>query len=181
MKKLLLLMVLFVSAIATHAQSKVWQALWSEDNTTLYFAYSATNYAAGSSYTPESGGGAVTLTNVWSGATNGGISNRSWNSTVRSKVTTIVFEPSFKNFSPDYAHYWFSGCSVLKTVVGMENLKTNNLERMDEMFSGCTALESIDMHGKNTDNVSTVQAMLGPVSTILSSSTAPGKVPSMRR
>ncbi|MBQ9466068.1 MAG: BspA family leucine-rich repeat surface protein [Muribaculaceae bacterium] len=160
MKKLFSMILLLAGvALCASAQSEVWQALWSEGNTTLYFAYSDATLAAGDSYTPEGGGAAVTITNVWNGRANGGISNRSWNSTVRSKVTRVIFQPSFKNFYPDYAHYWFNSCSLLKTVEGTENLNTENLNRMDQMFSGCSSLESFTMTGKNTDKLQTVESM----------------------
>lgn len=160
MKKLFtLLLLLAATALSVVAETDKWNALWCEDNTTLYFVATGNSYAAGDSFTPADGSAAVTLTNVWGKTTNGGISNRSWNSTVRSKVTRVVFEPSFKNFYPDYAHYWFNSCSLLKTVEGLENLNTERLNRMDEMFSGCTSLENFTMTGKNTDNLQTVQSM----------------------
>ena len=59
-----------------------------------------------------------------------------------------------------YAHNLFSGLSSLQTFKGLENLKTDNITRMDDMFNGCSSLTSLSLPKSfNTSKVTNMQDM----------------------
>ncbi|WP_223903001.1 BspA family leucine-rich repeat surface protein [Lactobacillus laiwuensis] len=59
-----------------------------------------------------------------------------------------------------YANNLFSGLSSLQTFKGLENLKTDNITRMDDMFDGCSSLTSLSFPKSfNTSKVTNMQDM----------------------
>ena len=69
-------------------------------------------------------------------------------------ITTVRFDPSFAEYDGlTNTSYWFSQCSNLTSIEGIENLKTNNVTDMSYMFSNCTSLTELDLYGLNTSNV----------------------------
>ncbi|MBR5169290.1 MAG: BspA family leucine-rich repeat surface protein [Muribaculaceae bacterium] len=69
-------------------------------------------------------------------------------------VTRVVFAPSFSNVRPQTTYAWFSGMSNLTTITGMEEyLNTSEVTNMNNMFTGCSSLTSLDVSGFNTSNV----------------------------
>ena len=94
MKKLLLTLLLLISAFSIQAQTPY--AIWCEDNTTLYFTADGNTYAAGGTYNGQ------TITNVWNGnyIANSGDYAPAWNETVKSTVTNVVFDSSFASVRP---------------------------------------------------------------------------------
>ena len=59
-----------------------------------------------------------------------------------------------------YANNLFSGLSSLQTFKGLENLKTDNITRMDDMFNGCSSLTSLSLPKSfNTSKVTNMQDM----------------------
>ena len=78
----------------------------------------------------------------------------------REKLTTVVFDASFANFtSITSTRSWFYGCSNLTTITGIENLKTDNVTDMSYMFYNCSSLTSLDLSGFKTDNVTSMSDM----------------------
>ena len=80
-------------------------------------------------------------------------------SDVNERITKVVFDSSFKNYKPTSTEKWFSYCTKIKTIEGIENLITDEVTTMKEMFSGCSALTSINMSNFNTENVTTMEEM----------------------
>ena len=82
-----------------------------------------------------------------------------WND-YRSAIKTVVFDESF-----DACHtiksmsYWFEDCVHLTTITGLEYLHTENVTRMDYMFSYCKELTSLDLSSFNTANVTNMNYM----------------------
>ena len=75
-------------------------------------------------------------------------------------ITTIVFDASFASYtSLTSTAYWFCECTNLKTIVGIENLKTSNVTDMERMFSDCYALSSLDLSHFDTSKVTTMKCM----------------------
>ena len=70
-----------------------------------------------------------------------------------SSIKNIVFDESFKTYAPTLLSGFFSGCETLETISGLEYLNTANVEFMDHMFYGCSALTSLDLTNFNTANV----------------------------
>ena len=87
------------------------------------------------------------------------ISKESVSSSPYGNATTAVIDASFAGYRPISTAYWFSKCSLLTSVTGMENLNTSNVTDMNFMFSGCSALTSLDLSGFNTSNVTSMEYM----------------------
>jgi len=77
-----------------------------------------------------------------------------------SDITTVIFDDSFAQCSTitSTAH-WFSDCKKLTTIIGIDNLKTDNVADMSTMFAGCSALTSLDLSNFNTTNVTDMSGM----------------------
>ena len=72
----------------------------------------------------------------------------------RESITSVVFDNSFANCTTlTSTAYWFYGFKNLISITGISNLKTDNVTHMDNMFSGCSGLTSLDVTGFKTDNV----------------------------
>ena len=70
-----------------------------------------------------------------------------------SSIKNIVFDESFKTYAPTSLSGFFGGCETLETISGLEYLNTANVEFMDNMFNGCSALKSLDLTNFNTAKV----------------------------
>ena len=68
-------------------------------------------------------------------------------------ITNVVFDKSFKEYKPFKTSSWFRDCDNLTEVSGMENINTEELEYMDEMFQFCINLKYVDFTGFNTSKV----------------------------
>ena len=72
----------------------------------------------------------------------------------RENITTIEFDDSFANCTTlTSTAFWFYNCGKITSVIGISNLKTDNVTNMGWMFSGCSGLTSLDVSGFNTTNV----------------------------
>ena len=89
---------------------------------------------------------------------NTGNSSPDWSS-IRTKVTKVVFNSSFASARPTTTFYWFSGMSKLRSITGMPYLNTANVTNMSSMFSNCYKLTSIDLSHFNTTNVTSMSFM----------------------
>ena len=74
-------------------------------------------------------------------------------------ITRVVFDTSFAKYQPVTCYSWFSGCSNLTTIEGMENLNTSNVTSMEYMFSGCSSLTGLDLSGFSTGSVTNMRNM----------------------
>ena len=70
-----------------------------------------------------------------------------------SSIKNIVFDESFKTYAPTSLSGFFGGCETLETISGLEYLNIANVEFMDNMFNGCSALKSLDLTNFNTAKV----------------------------
>ena len=84
-------------------------------------------------------------------------SSPGWYSHVTFEI--VEFDSSFKDFRPTTTYSWFSGQNTLKTIIGIDNLKTDNVTNMKYMFSNCKALETLPISGFVTDNVTKMSGM----------------------
>ena len=150
-------------------QTKVAQAIWTEDNKTLTFYYGPQRKEGGTF------GGRV-VTKVWSGtnvtnSTSTYLSGRNyspWGVETYDKATTVVFDASFADVKPQNNRYWFNGFSALTDINGLKYLDTSESNSMYNMFDGCSALESIDVSGLNTDNITSMAFMFSGCSSLKS-------------
>ena len=75
------------------------------------------------------------------------------------KIKKVVFDASFANARPTSCYYWFCGCSKLTDIEGIENLNTENVTNMSNMFMGCEALTYLDVTNFNTAEVTDMSYM----------------------
>ena len=85
-----------------------------------------------------------------------------------SSIKNIVFDESFKTYAPTSLSGFFYGCETLETISGLEYLNTANVEFMDNMFNGCSALKSLDLTNFNTAKVTNMGNMFEGCSALTS-------------
>ena len=85
-----------------------------------------------------------------------------------SSIKNIVFDESFKTYAPTLLSGFFYGCETLETISGLEYLNTANVEFMDYMFNGCSALKSLDLTNFNTAKVTNMGNMFNGCSALTS-------------
>lgn len=89
-----------------------------------------------------------------------------WNVS-RSSIKKVVFDESFKDYTPITCEYWFDGCSNLAEIVDMDKyLNTEYVTNMAHMFSECKSLTGLNLSNFNTINVSSMDYMLWGCSSI---------------
>ena len=75
-------------------------------------------------------------------------------------ITTVVFDDSFADCTTlTSTASWFKNFHKLTSIVGISNLKTDNVTSMLWMFSGCSSLTSLDLSNFNTENVTNMVGM----------------------
>ena len=74
-------------------------------------------------------------------------------------IENIVFDESFKTYAPTSLEQFFSSCSTLETISGLEYLNTANVKYMSDMFYGCQKLSSLDLSKFNTEKVTDMRGM----------------------
>ena len=120
-------------SLPANAEGTVGYVQWDEDSKTLTFK--------GGESVPE---GAYEL--------NTGYDNPGWN-VGRESVTKVVFDESFKDVRPTSCYRWFCAFTQLTTIKGIENLNTENVTNMRDMFNTCKGLENLDLSSFNTAKV----------------------------
>ena len=85
-----------------------------------------------------------------------------------SSIKNIIFDESFKTYAPTSLREFFKNCKALETISGLENLNTANVTDMNYMFSGCSALTSLDLKNFNTENVTDMYNMFDGCSDLTS-------------
>ena len=84
-----------------------------------------------------------------------------WNNVneVKSSCEKVVFDDSFKDIRPTSCFHWFNDFSALQTIEGIENLNTEEVTNMMNMFANCSSLTSLDLSLFNTENVMYMTSM----------------------
>ena len=90
-----------------------------------------------------------------------------WN-THNTKISKVVFEASFANARPTSCYAWFQNFIKLKQIEGIENLNTENVTNMSDMFYSCSGLISLDVTHFNTANVTSMRGMFDGCSGLIS-------------
>ena len=81
-----------------------------------------------------------------------------WN-TNQKNISKVVFEASFANARPTNCYAWFLNFKNLTQIEGIENLNTENVTSMRNMFYSCSSLTSLDATNFNTANVTNMNYM----------------------
>ena len=156
---MLLSLVARADVCALQNEEKEPYAVLSEDNTVLTFYYDDQKAA-------RNGMGVGPFSMSWG--------NNKWNinsgwDKQRESITNVVFDASFANCTTlTSTAYWFYGLKNLSSITGISNLKTENVTRMDYMFSECSSLTSLDLTGFKTDNVENMNGMFSGCSGLTS-------------
>lgn len=69
------------------------------------------------------------------------------------EIKKVVFKAGFRDETHWTCSKWFSGCTNLTSIEGIENLNTSSVKYMNEMFGQCSNLETLDLSHFNTENV----------------------------
>ena len=96
---------------------------------------------------------------------NEGRSNPKWYDK-REKINKVVFDASFASARPTSCYYWFTGCSNLTTIEGIEYLNTEKVTDMICMFFHCSSLTSLDLSNFNTAKVTDMGYMFNGCSAL---------------
>ena len=76
-------------------------------------------------------------------------------------VRTVVFDESFADARPTSGHLWFANYYDLGTITGIENLNTEEMTDMNQMFYACSSLITLDLTRFNTAKVTDMGSMFG--------------------
>lgn len=82
-------------------------------------------------------------------------------------IELVIFDASFKEYSPWSTSFMFCGCTNLKAIQGLENLNTDKVEKMYSMFNGCASLRSLDLSHFKTARVREMQYMFSGCSSLV--------------
>jgi surface protein len=74
-------------------------------------------------------------------------------------ATRAIIDESFVGYRPFSTAYWFQDCSLLRTIAGIKNIKTDYVTDMKGMFRGCSGLIFLDVSGFKTDYVTYMSSM----------------------
>ena len=86
--------------------------------------------------------------------------------TYASKISKVVFEASFANARPTNCYAWFVNFKNLTQIEGIENLNTENVTSMRNMFNGCSSLTSLDLTNFNTAKVTDMKLLFANCSAL---------------
>lgn len=81
-----------------------------------------------------------------------------WNAHA-AEIKKVIFKAGFRDETHTTCSNWFSGCTNLTSIEGIENLNTSNVKYMNEMFGQCSNLETLDLSHFNTENVGNMSNM----------------------
>ena len=162
LRALMLLSAMLLLPSALFAQGKYAYALWTEGNSTLTFLYTDNEYQVGKSR------GGYQITKLWSGdevlATPTDAAP-GW-TTIRTKIQTVEFDPSFADARPTSIAYWFdnsenasTAAGTLTTLNGIEYLNTSEVTSMNRSFFRCAGLKALDLGTFNTSKVTDMSYM----------------------
>ena len=83
-----------------------------------------------------------------------------WKYPYNDMVTKVEFDNSFADCKTlTSTAYWFYGFRNLTEIVGIENLKTDNVTDMSSMFYSCSKLTNLNLNSFNTGNVMNLSSM----------------------
>ena len=82
-------------------------------------------------------------------------------------IEKVVFDESFAEYDGvESTMKWFMDCTNLKEIVGIKNLRTDNVVNMTGMFWNCSSLVSLDLSSFNTEKVHSMGWMFSGCSSL---------------
>ncbi len=87
---------------------------------------------------------------------------KKWNDTNNDFIKKVVFDESFTLYHGlETTEGMFKLLRALESIEGMENLNTENVTCMDQMFAYCGNLKQVDLSHFDTSNVTSMKVMFG--------------------
>ena len=83
-------------------------------------------------------------------------------------IVHIVFDKSFRTYTPTSLYRFFESLPKLETITGLEYLNTENVTNMGRMFYNCSSLTSLDVTHFNTANVTNMSYIFSGCSSLTS-------------
>ena len=83
-------------------------------------------------------------------------------------IVHIVFDKSFRTYTPTSLYRFFESLPKLETITGLEYLNTENVTNMGYMFYNCSSLTSLDVTHFNTANVTNMSYIFSGCSKLTS-------------
>ena len=83
-------------------------------------------------------------------------------------IVHIVFDKSFRTYTPTSLRSFFEALTKLKTITGLEYLNTEKVTDMNHMFTNCSSLASLDVTHFNTAKVTNMGYMFSNCSSLTS-------------
>ena len=83
-------------------------------------------------------------------------------------IVHIVFDKSFRTYTPTSLRSFFEALTKLKTITGLEYLNTEKVTDMNHMFTNCSSLASLDVTHFNTAKVTNMSYMFSNCSSLTS-------------
>lgn len=77
----------------------------------------------------------------------------------QSKVKRIYIEKSFADYKPLSCYAWFSSYSNVTEFEGLNNINTEKVTNMTDMFYGCSNIKYLDLSSFDTKNVTSMSWM----------------------
>ena len=78
---------------------------------------------------------------------------------VLTEIQTLTIDASCKNHTSQSLYRLFANFNSLTTINHIENLKTEGVTNMNNMFRGCSSLQSLDLSSFNTASVTSMMSM----------------------
>ncbi len=158
-----MMLALAAGQLRAQTETNMPYVIYDSGSTTLYFLCNTGDPLAVEGTVTVGENTTITIADgcLWSGeaVTNkNDFSAPGWNSK-SSETTKVVFESSFENAEVKSCYWWFWNFSALKTVTGLEYLKTSNVTNMSEMFATCESLTSLDLSSFETSSVTDMSYM----------------------
>ena len=105
-----------------------------------------------------------TVYEMGTGGTVGWTDSKTENTT----ITTVIFDPSFKDFQPTTMSGWFQRLQKLATIKGLENVDTSNVTSMQNLFrmkgSSNSSIRTLDLSTWDTAKVTNMSYMFQKMS-----------------
>ena len=140
--RLVVLVAALVCAFGASAQEAY--AVYTSDNTTLtfYFDYERSSRTGTTYYL------------------NNGAFDPGWvTDRTNDNVKQVVIDPSFADFRPMSTYHWCYEMRNLESIIGIYNLNTSEVMRMDGMFMRCYKLTVLNLGNFNTSKVTDMSEM----------------------
>ena len=84
--------------------------------------------------------------------------NNNWDEG-KSDYKTVNIDVSCQNYTGNLLSYLFNGFNNVEVINGLENLRTDDVTHINNMFEGCSKLKSVDVSSFNMEKVECMECM----------------------